>query len=293
MRHLQLYTALREVVIEGSIRKAAEKLTISPSSLNRKILALEEELGVPFFERLASGVRLSTAGEIYYRHFIEHLAEIERAHGTVADLSGVRIGHIRVATSRGFEHGLLMSLIKKFRAAHPGVRFSVLPKADDRLASAVLGLQADLALMAAPERAELEVVGHAVQPMQLLVAREAAQGRTELGLGDLSNFDLILPPPGHALRRHLEHRINQQRARLTPALETTAPMPPQGDERPSAQLCLAAMVDTGFLRSHDATLLPLARMPASEIALCKAPERGLSVAAGKFAMELSAGLSAA
>ena len=37
----------------GSIRKAAETLAITSTALNRRILAMEEEIGVPIFERLA------------------------------------------------------------------------------------------------------------------------------------------------------------------------------------------------------------------------------------------------
>lgn len=294
MRHLQLYTALKEVVSEGSIRKAAEKLAISPSSLNRRILALEDELGVPFFDRMAAGVRLSTAGEIYYRHFIEHLAEIEGAHATVADLSGIRIGHVRIAVSRGFESGVLADLIQSFRNDHPGVRFSVLPTLEDRFAGALAGVQADLALIAAPQTApELEIIGHALQPLWLLVARDAAQGRSALGLGDLAGFDVILPPEDHGLRRHLERRLTQQRGQLPPALETTALMPPQGGPRPTAQLCLPSMISPMFLHAHAAVTVPMARVQPAEVALCKASGRSLSVAAGKFAMALGAGLNGA
>lgn len=45
--------AVSEVSKSCSIRKAAETLSITSTALNRRILAMEEELGVPIFERLA------------------------------------------------------------------------------------------------------------------------------------------------------------------------------------------------------------------------------------------------
>ena len=42
MPHLKPLTYLIEVAKIGSIRKAAEALAITPSALNRRILALEE-----------------------------------------------------------------------------------------------------------------------------------------------------------------------------------------------------------------------------------------------------------
>ena len=63
MRHLTHLNYIDVVAKEGSIRKAADKLAITSTALNRRILALEEEIGSPLFERLPSGVRLNTAGE--------------------------------------------------------------------------------------------------------------------------------------------------------------------------------------------------------------------------------------
>ena len=48
-------TALRyfdEVARQGSIRRAADQLHVAASAVNRQILKLEDELGVPLFERL-------------------------------------------------------------------------------------------------------------------------------------------------------------------------------------------------------------------------------------------------
>jgi molybdenum-dependent DNA-binding transcriptional regulator ModE len=43
---------LNEVVEAGPIRGAAERAGIAASSINRQIIALEQELGAPIFERM-------------------------------------------------------------------------------------------------------------------------------------------------------------------------------------------------------------------------------------------------
>ena len=65
MKSMHFITVIAE---EKSIRKAAEKLAITPSALNRRLLAIEDELSCPLFERLAIGVRLNTAGELFVHH---------------------------------------------------------------------------------------------------------------------------------------------------------------------------------------------------------------------------------
>ena len=60
----RLYLILDTVARAGSIRKAAERLRIASTALNRTILNVEKDLGTPLFERLARGVRLTAAGEV-------------------------------------------------------------------------------------------------------------------------------------------------------------------------------------------------------------------------------------
>ena len=46
-----------QAVRHGSIRRAAEELHIASSAINRQLLQLEEEMGLPLFERLPRGIR--------------------------------------------------------------------------------------------------------------------------------------------------------------------------------------------------------------------------------------------
>ena len=100
MRHLQTLRYVDAVARAGSIRRAAETLAITSTALNRRILALEEELGAPIFERLPHGVRLSTAGELLIRHIRDQLSDIERVKSQIADLSGVRRGRALITPVR-------------------------------------------------------------------------------------------------------------------------------------------------------------------------------------------------
>ncbi|MHC0053808.1 LysR family transcriptional regulator [Actibacterium sp. D379-3] len=294
MRHLNLYRALREVVREGSIRKASEKLAISASALNRQILAMEEELGVPFFERLAGGVRLSTAGEIYFSQFNRHLAEIDRAGETVSDLSGVRVGHVRVAVSRPLERGLLPDAVRNFRADHPRVSFTLTPVAPGEFSELLLGDDADLALIAQPQYHDgVETLTFEEMPVFAVVARAAAQGRRALSHADLIDMDLILPPGQAGLRAHFDLTFKRLRSPLSPVVESAQLLPPWpgGDRiRPSAQLCLAPVISRSWLTAHDACVLPLPRFAPARVVLCKRAGRVLPVAAEKFAMQLAAEL---
>jgi len=100
MKHLELLKSVEHVARLGSIRAAAEALAITSTALNRQIIGLEDEMGQPLFERLPRGVRLNTAGEMFLMYARQQISDFERLKVQLADLSGVRRGHVTIASTR-------------------------------------------------------------------------------------------------------------------------------------------------------------------------------------------------
>ena len=98
MRFMTSLHFIDAVAREKSIRKAAEKLAITSTALNRRILQIEDEIGQPLFERLASGVRLNTAGELFVQYIRKQTADLARVQSQIADLSGIRRGHVTISS---------------------------------------------------------------------------------------------------------------------------------------------------------------------------------------------------
>ncbi|MDP2021345.1 MAG: LysR family transcriptional regulator, partial [Hydrogenophaga sp.] len=62
--HPKALRSVAAVAQLGSVQAAAREVSISASAIDRQILILEEDLGVPLFERLPRGMRLTAAGEL-------------------------------------------------------------------------------------------------------------------------------------------------------------------------------------------------------------------------------------
>ena len=59
LRQLQYFLMVAQ---EQSFAKAAKKTYVSQQALSKSVLSLEQELGVPLFERLPHGVELTEYG---------------------------------------------------------------------------------------------------------------------------------------------------------------------------------------------------------------------------------------
>jgi DNA-binding transcriptional LysR family regulator len=150
MRHLKLLAHVVEVARTGSIRKAAERLNLTPSAMNRRIQDLEAEVGTPLFERRPRGVRLTTAGEMFVRYARSQIAEAERMLSQVEDLRGLRRGPIQIACSQALALDFLPSRIAEFQQQHPKVLFDLKVMDHERALAALAAYEVDLALVYRP-----------------------------------------------------------------------------------------------------------------------------------------------
>lgn len=278
MRHLNIYNGVLKIAQEGSIRKASEIIGISASALNRQVAALEEELGAALFDRRATGVRLSAAGEIYCRHFIEHIARLEGAKRTVSDLRGAKIGQIAVVVTAELAQGFLAGQIKEFRNLYSGIRIHTRHCIRDGFEPILDQFEAELALVVQPEFSEgVDVLAQTDMPVCAINRVEAAPQ-----LQDFLSDDLILPADPLGLRVVMDLFAKRRRLGWTPAQETPGfvPLPLMPDGATQFWLSDDLVPGTPY---HN--LDHLGR-PTARVALCQRRGHSLSTAAGRFADQL-------
>lgn len=291
MRHLLPLQYIDAVARAGSIRKAAETLAITSTALNRRILTMEEDLGVQIFERFPRGVRLSAAGEILIHHIRSQIVDIERVKSHIADLSGERRGHVTIACSQALIPYLLPEQISAYRKLHPAVTFQVLVRDRAAAEQALVDLSADLALVFEPVRlTEFQTLLTIVQPVHVVMrADHILAGQDSVRLRDCLRYPIALPTAAYGVRHLLELAIRRSSLELNPVLESDSfeflrHYAPEEDIL-SFQLPIGLPPDGLDLGSVDRPL-DARDVPPGYLYFGQLKNRTLPVAAAKFAQQL-------
>jgi len=114
LRHLRYFQAVAE---ELNVTRAAARLHIAQPPLSRQIRQLEDEIGVPLFDRVGRGLRLTEAGRFLLEQSVQLTGRIEEViEGTrrigQGDKRWFGIGFVPSVL-----YGFLPELIRELRAA--------------------------------------------------------------------------------------------------------------------------------------------------------------------------------
>ena len=286
-----------EVARRGSIRRAAEHLHIVPSAINRQILLLEESFGVPLFERLPQGMRLTTAGEMLIDSVRRWRRDLRRVESHMDDLQGLRRGMVSIALVEGAAD-FFAENIAGFHALYPGIAYRLHAAPSLNVADLVLGGEYELGLTFNPPksdalRAESKIsyqLGIVVRPDHPLAARRTTS------LAQCSKYPMVIPDESMSLRRVFDELWAKR----------------IGGEIPFSAVAsnvgiIKSMVKNGFgvgvltsldalveIRSGELVFISLTdkKVPPSVLCIVSAAGRSLSVPASMLLRHLSKQLSA-
>lgn len=98
----------------GGVSNAARALHRSQPAISRRIALLEQELGVPLFERAAGRTRLSDAGRVMVPYAERAVAAAQDAENAVRALTRQNAGPVSLAVVGTLAGGRLSEILKRF-----------------------------------------------------------------------------------------------------------------------------------------------------------------------------------
>lgn len=114
--HLRTFVTVAE---EGHLTRAAERLFTSQPAISAHVKALEEELGVPLFDRTPKGMQLTVAG----RQLLERAQRTLAAAGDLLDqaraMQNELVGEVHIGLNTDATFSRVIETQRAISAAHP------------------------------------------------------------------------------------------------------------------------------------------------------------------------------
>jgi DNA-binding transcriptional LysR family regulator len=143
LRQLRYFVAVAETL---NFRRAAEELHVAQPALSKAIRQLEEQLGVPLFERTTRSVDLTTVGELFLDRARQALSSADEAFAVGRDASVGIAGRLRIGASPIARLPVTPLLLAAWTHARPGIAVHVIETATAPLLRAVGSGELDMAV---------------------------------------------------------------------------------------------------------------------------------------------------
>lgn len=159
LRQLRYFVAAAKA---GQFSMAARDEHVSQSTITNAVIALEDELGIKLFDRLAQGVALTAEGQDFFHNACHILDSVHDAIHKPRFRKGNLHGCVRVAASYTVLGYFLPELLARFRASYPDVEIDLRDTDRPGIESAVLKKEVDVGVAIVSNVQRLQRFSHAV-----------------------------------------------------------------------------------------------------------------------------------
>jgi LysR family tcuABC transcriptional regulator len=223
LRQIQAVIAVCE---EGSFTRAAARENATQSGLSQHVSAVEKLLGVRLFDRSATGVTPTPAGQRYYRRCIDAIGMLELAKEEARGRAGIVSGTLRIGLMPTFTRAALAPTLQHFVLAHPDVRLHVVEAYSGILTDQVLGDQLDFAIVPAFEGRTGLKSRLILRDREVLISGRGSPFKplAPVRLTDCAPLKIVAPGPDNIRRRNLEIYFQSHDVAIETMIEMDAMM---------------------------------------------------------------------
>ncbi len=189
-----------------SFSKAGLELQLSQPTISAHVANLEDELGVPLFDRLGRTVLPTQAGEVLYRGAKQVFQQVGRINSEIGLLRDMVVGDLLLGGSTIPANYILPNLLKTFLVLYPSLRVHLTIGDTDSIIRQVGQGRLELGIVGSqPEQQGIAFYPLRRDELVLVAAVDIASARpAPKTLKDLRPWPWILRERGSGTRRYLE-----------------------------------------------------------------------------------------
>lgn len=152
------YQVLKTVADQGSFRKAAELLGLTPSAVSHAVSSMEKELGFFVFNRGKNGVMLTNYGERLLPYVNAVLNSDESLQQAVAEFNGLKQGRIKIGCFSSVCTNWMPELIHAFAKSYPAIEMEIFQGTYDDVSYWIKNGVVDVGFLSVSSAGEIPIV---------------------------------------------------------------------------------------------------------------------------------------
>ena len=211
MLTLKQFQYFIKIVEEGSFTAASEKLFIAQSALSRQIKLLEEEIDFQLFDRTDKKVKLTAAGEVFYKKIKDNMHYLNEIIGVSKNIAEGKNRQIKIAHSSSIIMDDKKVQILKEISLTQKINFEINTLSSEHQILALLNGEIDIGLIRPPVRHTLDdvnVIKLYEEPLMVAVQIDHAKfaNKEKVEVKDLKEEYFVSTP--HSKRGGLSYLVS-------------------------------------------------------------------------------------
>lgn len=218
VRNLKTFLKVSEL---NNFTKAASVLGYSQSAVTVQMQQLENELGVPLFDRIGKNIKLTQYGANFIEYANGVIEAIEKAQHFATENENMR-GTIRFGLVDSILKSCFITIFPEFNRRYPNINLSIFVGSAREIEAKMRSNELDLCYMLDYKvpRKEWIRVREEVEPIIFVTNPENPLARKdEVSFEEITKEKLILMPQGEGYRYLFDDELAKRNLFVTPSIE--------------------------------------------------------------------------
>ncbi len=218
IRNLRTFVRVAEL---NNFTKAAQSLGYSQSAVTVQMQQLENELGLPLFDRIGKNIRLNQYGNNFVDYAIKVIEAMEKAENFATDSRHMK-GYIRFGIVDSILNACFMSILPEFNRRYPNINVSVTVSSAREIEAKIRGNELDFAYLLDYKvpRKEWVRLREEIEPIIFVCnPNNALAEKKDVSFEELIAERLILMPPGEGYRYLFDDELAKRNLFASPSIE--------------------------------------------------------------------------
>ena len=211
------------VARDQSFSKASERLFITQPAVSKRVAALESELGVELFNRIARTVSLTEAGKQLLSKAQELVDQAEELQRYASNLNEDISGNLSVSLSHHIGLHRMPPVLREFNRLYPNVNLDIRFEDSDQAFHAVEQGDIEFGVLTLPSTIPEKITSQVIWTDQLrvVVAKDhELANQSPVSLGALASCSCVLPSLNTETYQIMARQFDAQSLQMRVQMET-------------------------------------------------------------------------